>query len=44
MLEHVMAAAELVDAVKALRLENPDIGVKKIAHTVLARVVKFTHC
>lgn len=31
-----MAAAELVDAVKALRLENPDIGVKKIAATVKA--------
>ena len=32
-----MAAAELIDAVKALRLENPEIGVKKIAASVKAR-------
>jgi hypothetical protein len=32
-----MAAAELIDAVKALRLENPEIGVKKIAASVKAQ-------
>ena len=32
-----MATAELVDAVKALSLDNPDMGVKKIAAAVKAQ-------
>lgn len=32
-----MATAELIDAVNALRLENPEIGVKKIAAAVKAQ-------
>ena len=32
-----MASAQLIDAVKALRLENPEIGVKKIAASVKAQ-------
>ncbi len=32
-----MAAADLIEAVKALRLENPEIGVKKIAASVKAQ-------